>query len=144
MREITKDGKILARHITPEDIKPGLISLTNDNEFLQVVAWGHYEKGKYLQDHWHNEFDRSAMRTYEAVYVVKGAIEARLFDLELNPVETLVVKQGEMLILLESAHGYTILEDDTTVLDIKNGNFNPNDRELCKHEFYQSNGTQLR
>ena len=123
MREIVKDGKILARHITPDDIKPGLISLTGDDEFLQVVAWGHYEKGKYLQDHWHNEFERTAMRTYEAVYVVKGAIEARLFDLNLVPVETLTVKQGELLILLESAHGYTILEDDTTVLEIKNGPF---------------------
>ena len=123
MREIIKDGKILARHITQKDIKPGLISFSNDNEFLQVVAWGHYEKGKYLQDHWHNEFSRSAERTYEAVYVVKGAIEARLFDLDLALVETLVVHQGELLILLESAHGYTILEEDTTVLEIKNGPF---------------------
>ena len=123
MREIIKDGKILARPIKQEDIKPGLISFSNDDEFLQVVAWGHYEKGKYLQDHWHNKFSRNAERTYEAVYVVKGAIEARLFDLELVPVETLVVNQGEMLILLESAHGYTILEEDTTVLEIKNGPF---------------------
>ncbi len=123
MREIVKNGKILARHITPEDIRPGLISLTNDDEFLQVVVWGHYEKGKYLQDHWHNEFERTAKRTYEAVYVVKGAIEARLFDLGLEHVETLTVRQGEMLILLESAHGYTILDEDTTVLEIKNGPF---------------------
>lgn len=123
MREIIKNGKILAKYITQEDIKPGLISFTNDNEFLQVVAWGHYEKGKYLQDHWHNEFPRTARRTYEVVYVVKGAIEARLFDLDLTPVETLVVHQGELLILLESAHGYTILEEDTTVLEIKNGPF---------------------
>ena len=103
MREIVKDGKILARHITPEDIKPGLLSFTNDDEFIQVVSWGHYEKGKYLQDHWHNEFEREARRTYEVVYVVKGAIEARLFDLDLVPVEKLTVNQGEMLILLEAA-----------------------------------------
>lgn len=123
MREIVKDGKILARHITPEDIKPGLLSFSNDDEFIQVVSWGHYEKGKYLQDHWHNEFEREAKRTYEVVYVVKGAIEARIFDLDLVPVEVLRVSQGEMLILLESAHGYTILEEDTTVLEIKNGPF---------------------
>lgn len=123
MREIKKDGIILARHITPDDITPGLISLTGDDEFLQVVAWGHYEKGKHLQDHWHNEFERTAKRTYEAVYVVKGAIEARIFDLNLIPVETIRINQGEMLILLESAHGYTILEDDTTVFEIKNGPF---------------------
>lgn len=134
MREIIKDGKILARHIVPEDIKPGLISLTGDEEFLQVVAWGHYEKGKYLQDHWHNGFPRTAARTYEAVYVVKGAIEARIFDLDRTPVETLTVKQGEMLILLESAHGYTILEEDTTVLEFKNGPFLGADKDKTKFQ----------
>lgn len=134
MREIIKDGVLLARYITPEDIKPGLISLTNDDEFLQVVAWGHYEKGKYLQDHWHNEFERSAMRTYEAVYVVKGAIEARLFDLDCNLVETLIVRQGDILILMESAHGYTILEEDTTVLEIKNGPFMGVDMDKTKFQ----------
>ena len=134
MREIIKDGKILARHIIPEDITPGLVSFTNDDEFLQVVAWGHYEKGKYLQDHWHNEFERNALRTYEAVYVVKGAIEARLFDLELVLVETLTIKQGELLILLESAHGYTILEEDTTVLEIKNGPFMGVDKDKTKFQ----------
>ena len=134
MREIIKNGKILARHILKEDIKPGLISFSNDNEFLQVVAWGHYEKGKYLQDHWHNEFERTAARTYEAVYVVKGAIETRLFDLDLVPVETFTVKQGEILILLESAHGYTILEDDTTVLEIKNGPFMGVEKDKTKFQ----------
>ena len=134
MREIVKGGKILARHILQEDIKPGLISFSNDDEFLQVVAWGHYEKGKYLQDHWHNAFERSATRTYEAVYVVKGAIEARIFDLDLVPVETFTVKQGEILILLESAHGYTILEDDTTVLEIKNGPFMGVEKDKTKFQ----------
>ena len=134
MREIIKNGKILARHILKEDIKPGLISFSNDDEFLQVVAWGHYEKGKYLQDHWHNEFERTAMRTYEAVYVVKGAIEARIFDLDLVPVETFPVKQGEILILLESAHGYTILEEDTTVLEIKNGPFMGVEKDKTKFQ----------
>lgn len=38
MREIAKDRKILARHISPEDIKPGLVSLINDDEFIQVMA----------------------------------------------------------------------------------------------------------
>lgn len=123
MHEVVSDGKILARHVTQKDIKPGLISFTSDNEFIQVVTWGHYEKDKYLQDHWHNEFERTAMRTYEAVYVVKGAIEARLYTLDLVYVETIKVSQGEILILLESAHGYTVLEEDTTVLEIKNGPF---------------------
>lgn len=134
MREIIKDGKIMARHIKQEDIKPGLISFSKDDEYVQVVSWGHYEKGKYLQDHWHNAVPRTTNRTYEAVYVVKGAIEARLYDLDLTPVERLRVEQGEILILLESAHGYTILEEDTTVLEIKNGPFMGVNRDKTKFQ----------
>ena len=36
-------------------------------------------------------------------------------------VDTVRVNQGEILVLLESGHGYKILEDDTTVLEVKNG-----------------------
>ena len=42
-------------------------------------------------------------------------------NLEETKIETLIVKQGELLILLESGHGYSILEEDTTVLEVKNG-----------------------
>ena len=38
-----------------------------------------------------------------------------------TPVETLQVRQGEILVLLESGHGYFIKEEDTNVLEIKNG-----------------------
>ena len=44
MKEIVKDGIVLARHITAEDIKPGLNFFSQDNEFIQVGVWGHYEK----------------------------------------------------------------------------------------------------
>jgi len=39
--------------------------------------------------------------------------EEKLADLE--------VKEGDVIILLRGGHGYTILEDGTQVLEIKNG-----------------------
>lgn len=62
-----------------------------------------------------------ANRTYEALYVIKGALEAVIYDMDETPVETLQVRQGEILVLLESGHGYFIKEEDTNVLEIKNG-----------------------
>ena len=121
MREIKKDGVVLARHITPEDIKPGLNFFSQDEEFIQVGVWGHYEKGKELKAHIHNTVEHAANRTCEALYVIKGALEAVIYDLDEVPVETLEVKQGEILVLLESGHGYFIKEDDTTVFEVKNG-----------------------
>lgn len=121
MKEIVKDGIVLARHITAEDIKPGLNFFSQDNEFIQVGVWGHYEKGKELKAHIHNTVERTANRTYEALYVIKGSLKAIIYDMNEAPVETLQVKQGEILVLLESGHGYFIQEDDTTVLEVKNG-----------------------
>lgn len=123
MKEITKDGVTLARLIEKEDIKPGLNFFSKDPEFIQVGVWGHYENGKYLQNHLHNKFDRTANRTYEAVYMVKGSMDVEIFDLDKNPVDKFNIHTGEILILMECGHGYTITEEDTTVLEIKNGPF---------------------
>ena len=121
MKEIIKDDIILARHIVKEDINQGLNFFSKDEEFIQVGVWGHYEKGKKLKAHIHNTVERVVNRTYEVLYVIKGAILAEIYDLEENKIEVLTVNQGEILILLESGHGYTILEEDTTVLEVKNG-----------------------
>ena len=47
--------------------------------------------------------------------------KAEIYDLEEKPVEKLLIQKGDILILLESGHGYHILEDNTKVLEIKNG-----------------------
>ena len=121
MKEIKKDGVVLARHITPEDIKPGLNFFSRDEEFIQVGVWGHYEKDKELKAHIHNTVARTANRTYETLYVIKGALEAVIYDMDEVPVDRLEIRQGEILVLLECGHGYLIKEDDTTVLEVKNG-----------------------
>jgi len=121
MNEIKKDGVVLSRHITKEDIKPGLNFFSIDSDFIQVGVWGHYEKGKELKAHIHNAVNRIANRTYETLYIIKGCIEATIYDLEENFVDRLLVNQGDILVLLESGHGYTIKDDDTVVLEVKNG-----------------------
>ena len=123
MYEVKKEDVVLARHIYPEDMKKGLNFYSKDEEYLQVGVWGHYENGKYLQNHIHNKLERTTCRTYEMIYLISGSLKADIYDLDKNFVETLEVKQGEALILLESGHGYTITSEDTTVLEAKNGPF---------------------
>lgn len=121
MHEIKTGGTVLARHITQDDIKPGLNFFSGDAEFVQVGIWGHYGAGKEMQAHIHNPFDRVSSRTCEVLYVIKGRVEASIYDLKEELVEQLPVNQGEILILLECGHGYRIMSEDTTVLEVKNG-----------------------
>jgi oxalate decarboxylase/phosphoglucose isomerase-like protein (cupin superfamily) len=120
MRIIKKSDKVLAKIISFEDMKPGLNFFSENEEFIQVGAWK-YEKGKELLAHIHNKVDRAINRTHEVLYVIKGELEATIYTLDEQFVEKLVLQAGSMLILLECGHGYKILEDDTTVLEIKNG-----------------------
>ena len=120
MKIIEKDGRILAKHITPEDWNDGLSFFSNDEEFIQVGAWK-YDSGKNLLAHIHNEVERKVTRTCETLYVVSGSIRANIYSLEEELVDTFEVHAGDVLILLDSGHGYEVLEDNTKVLEVKNG-----------------------
>ena len=121
MSEIKKDGAVLAKLITEEDFRNGLNFFSSDADFIQVGVWKAYEKDKQLQAHIHNTVEKKASRTHEVLYVIKGCVEANIYDLNADYVETLEVHRGEILVLLECGHGYVIREEGTTVLEVKNG-----------------------
>ena len=117
-----KDGKtILARYIPNKEIeKPGLNFYSTDNEFIQFGVWG-YDKGKVLAAHVHNSVERNVNLTQEALFVQRGKIKATIYNLSNEKIREIIVSKGEVVILLRGAHGYEILEDDTRVLEFKNG-----------------------
>jgi hypothetical protein len=117
---IKKDNEVLAKLIPSEDWNEGLGFYSEDDDFIQVGTW-RYNSGKELLAHIHNEVERKINRTQEVLYIRKGKISAKIYDLQENFVEEITVNQGDTLILLNSGHGYTILEDDTQVLEVKNG-----------------------
>jgi len=120
MKEIKKGDTILARLVKAEDWNEGLGFYSTDVEVVQVGTW-QYDSGKKLLRHIHNEVPRQIVRTNEVLYVVNGKVKAFIYDLDENPVEELTVSAGDTLILLDCGHGYEIMEDNTRVLEIKNG-----------------------
>jgi len=128
IREIKYDNLVLARYVPSEAWSEGLGFYSNDEEFVQVGSW-QYNKGKELLKHIHNQVERSVDRTQEVLYIRRGSIKARIYTLDEVFVEELTVKQGDTLILLNSGHGYEILEDGTQVLEIKNGPYLGADRD---------------
>lgn len=131
-----KDGDIvLARHIRPSDIKEGLNFFSEDNEFVQVGFWA-YNKGKKLLAHAHNIVARQANITQEVLFIKNGKVRARIYDCQKNLIQTFEAVSGDIVIMLQGAHGYDILEDGTEVLEVKNGPY-PGaeaDRTRIEHE----------
>ncbi|HCT94550.1 MAG TPA: hypothetical protein DIC44_07030 [Rikenellaceae bacterium] len=120
IKEIIYNNEVLARYIPSESWAPDLGFYSKEEEFIQVGSW-QYDKGKELLNHIHNPVVRNISRTQEVLYVRKGIIKARVYSLDEIFVEEIIVKEGDTIILLNSGHGYEILQDNTQVLEIKNG-----------------------
>ena len=116
-----RDGAAeLAIVVRASDWEPGLQFVSAPEDFQQVGAWW-YDKGKTLQPHIHLEAHRRASHTQEVLFVVQGKVRATVFSEDRKPVEVVELGQGDAMVLLRGGHGYEILEDDTKVIEIKNG-----------------------
>ena len=115
-----KNNNKIAFKFSVKDFKDGLTFFSEDKDFLQMGSWK-YAKGKKLLAHIHNVAPREISRTQECIFVIHGELKAFLYDENRNPLETLHIKAQEGLVLLSGGHGYEILQDDTVVLEVKNG-----------------------
>ena len=97
----------------------GLSFVTEDEDYIQAGLWN-YEKGTKLPAHYHNYFERKSYRTSEVVYVVEGEIECIIFTEEGDFIWKGTLKKGQLIIQLQGAHKYNIIED-ATVIETKNG-----------------------
>ena len=122
MKVIETDGKISCILYRNEDWVKGLNFITPDDMYVQAGSWW-YDKGKELQRHVHKDFDRTANRTQESVYVKKGSMRVDLYTEELEKFEEFVLFEGDLAVFAYGGHGYVILEDDTQIIETKNGPF---------------------
>lgn len=121
MKEYFDGELVVARHVPSEEVwKNGLSFFSKDQDFIQCGSWG-YDKGKNLLAHIHNEVKREVLWTQEVIYVRKGSITAHIFDTKEKKIADQIVSEGDVIILLRGGHGYTINEDGTQVLEVKNG-----------------------
>ena len=100
----------------------GLNFVTPNEMFIQAGSWW-YDSGKELQKHVHKDFDRTAQRTQESVYVKRGSMRVDLYTEELEKFKDFVLYEGDLAVFAYGGHGYFILEDDTQIIETKNGPF---------------------
>lgn len=131
METITHSGKIISIIYRDSDWVKGLNFITPDEFFVQVGSWW-YDKGRKLDSHIHKEFDRTAMRTQETIYVKQGSVKVLLFTEEEEFFQDYVLYQGDLAVFGYGGHGYEILEDDTQIIESKNGPFISVDKDKKK------------
>ena len=131
MQKIEHNGQIISIIYRDEDWVKGLNFITPADMFVQVGSWW-YDKGKVLAKHIHKDFDRTARRTQESVYVRKGSMRVTVYTEELTVLQTFDLVEGELAVFAYGGHGYEILDDDTQIIESKNGPFIDVDTDKTK------------
>jgi hypothetical protein len=116
------DQHLLATYFCPEDWKRGLDFLTDDDKYLQVGTW-YYPKGKKLDRHHHNIVERTSNITQECVVVMEGAMIVGVYDKYKKFVTSFKMSKGDFAVFFDGGHEYEIIENETRVLETKNGPF---------------------
>ena len=89
-------------------------------EFLQTACF-RLMKGKTFRPHKHIKKLVAHDITQENWIVIRGKIEAILYDLDNTVLERVVLNQGDMSMTFRGGHNYLCLEDNTLVYENKTG-----------------------
>ena len=122
MKTFEFNDQILSILYRDSDWVEWLNFITPNEMFVQVGSWW-YDKGKVLARHVHKDFERTAIRTQEAVYVKHVSMRVDLYSDQLEHLESFVMYEGDLAVFAYGGHGYEILEDGTKVIETKNGPF---------------------
>lgn len=114
------NNQVLAKILMPSNFPPNLTFYTSDSDFVQVATWN-YNKGKHLKAHAHKLYARESNRTNEVIYIKSGSIRAYFYDETDKVINTYTLNEGTIIIIFAGGHAYDILDDNTQVLEVKNG-----------------------
>lgn len=122
MQVIKNNEEIYAIIYRKDDWKKGLNFITPDELWIQVGSWW-YDKGRVLDSHIHKNYSREALKTQEMTYVVSGSMKVTLFNDDLEYFNEFILHEGDLCVVAFGGHGYEILDDDTKIIEAKNGPF---------------------
>ena len=128
VEKIMDKDLVLAIIIRDGDWEEGLNFVSSEEDYQQVGIWK-YNKGKKLAPHIHLIAPREVLRTQEVVFVKEGRIRADIYTEKEKFLKSVELEKSDTIILLNGGHGYEILEDNTEVLEVKNGPYVGADRD---------------
>lgn len=120
MKEVIKKGKKTYGIIYKGNWKYGSTWISNNADPIQVGLFN-YDKKDHLKAHTHIIYDRSANRTCETMYVVRGAIRIKILDEKKKVIATRTLKTNDVYCSLWGGHLFDVLENNTMIFEAKNG-----------------------
>ena len=128
--KIIHNDTLLAMIIRSDFSKEGIEFFT-PNDFSQQLAYMNRPAGYKIQPHIHNKVQREVFYTQEVLFIKKGKVKIDFYDDERNPINTIIVQTGDVILLASGGHGFEMLEE-TEMIEVKQG---PYAGEMDKMKF---------
>jgi len=119
IEKITHNSLELAIIIRASFQKDGIHFLTPEN-YTQQLAYMSRPSGYLIQPHLHNPVERDIQFTNEVIFVKSGKVRVDFYDECKNYLESTILKQGDVILLVHGGHGFEIIED-CEMIEVKQG-----------------------
>lgn len=96
------------------------IEFLTPGEYSQQLAYMHHPQGKKIDAHVHNEVRRSIYFTQEVLVIQKGKLRVDFYSRHQEYVESRIVSEGDILLLVSGGHGFEVMEE-IEMVEIKQG-----------------------
>ena len=105
------------------EIPEGRTNLCPDEQFLQCAAL-RLPKGTTFRPHRHNWNPVNESQIHQESWaVIKGSVRVVFYDLNDEIIEVAILEEGDITFSFEAGHTYTILTDDSLILEYKTGKY---------------------
>ena len=113
-------GLMLASHVSLTNVNLQRQDLTGPRAELQVSA-RKYSKEFTVNPHSHLKLERQTTSTAESWVVMRGSVQASLFDVDDTLVESVLLEEGDCMVFLNGGHGLKAGSEGAVVYEFKNG-----------------------
>lgn len=110
---------LIAMILRDGPIEEGTHFITKEN-LSQQVGLLNIKKGHIIQSHFHNYETRQVHNTQEVLIIKSGEMRVDFYSISNNYIESTMVYQNDVLILIQGGHGFKVIKD-VTMIEVKQG-----------------------
>lgn len=99
--------------------KDGVEFFTPD-DYSQQLAFMKHSRGRVIEPHVHNHFNRQVQYTQEVLVIRKGKLRVDFYSDQKEYLESYMLQKGDVILLASGGHGFEVIED-LEMFEIKQG-----------------------
>jgi len=120
MIEYIKSGNLELAVIIRATYQSEGIEFFTPPTYSQQLGYMHHPKGHIIQAHIHNEVKREVSYTKEVLFLKSGRVRVDFYDEEQEYLNSILLNQGDVILLAYGGHGFEVLED-CEMIEVKQG-----------------------